>query len=255
VARGARLSLPPELPPKSLGTLNALSIKRHSLQSDLSAYCIDRYGSCHDLPRARDFLRSYACSFFDYLTKAYSDQISTWNWEAEIAEEAIENTLRCWANFGGAQPRAEQWIETLRAAIVQHVGHPLRGQTRTQLLAPSEYAKIGVDIEHASPLLAGIIAAHKSSKGKGISPTAAATQITKESRMGIEDRLKLLAEYKHATGNPSNKKIYSAHNSGIHKPEFYQWLDGRLPATSKTAKNFEAFLKSKRRPIPRKPTS
>jgi len=66
-------------------------------------------------------------------------------------------------------------------------------------------------------------------------------------------RERLFADYKEATGNPSNKRIYEAKNSGIHKPEFYEWLNGRLPVDSATAINFERFLKLKKPPTPRNP--
>jgi hypothetical protein len=69
----------------------------------------------------------------------------------------------------------------------------------------------------------------------------------------IASRECLLSEYKSATGNPSNKKIYEATNSGIHKPEFYKWLKGTLSPRSKTSRNFERFLGKKDRPSPRKP--
>lgn len=69
----------------------------------------------------------------------------------------------------------------------------------------------------------------------------------------IERRTRLLAEYKSATGNPSNRAIYTARNSGIHKPEFHRWLRGDLPASSQTLINFERFLRDKKHPIPRKP--
>lgn len=65
-------------------------------------------------------------------------------------------------------------------------------------------------------------------------------------------RRDLLAEYKSATGNPANKRIYEARNSGIHKPQFYQWRRGELPADSATSRNFERFLREKKPPIPRK---
>ncbi len=70
----------------------------------------------------------------------------------------------------------------------------------------------------------------------------------------VERRAALLSAYRSATG-AKDYHIYTARNSGIHKPEFYQWRDGRLPAKSKVTKRFESFLKAKRRPIPRKPTS
>ena len=71
----------------------------------------------------------------------------------------------------------------------------------------------------------------------------------------IEYRAKLLADYKSATGDPSNMRLYRAANSGIHKPDFYSWIKGTLPERSKVSKRFETFLKAKRLPIPRKPTS
>lgn len=65
-------------------------------------------------------------------------------------------------------------------------------------------------------------------------------------------REKLLNEYKTVAGNPSNRAIYIAKNSGINKPEFYAWLRGELPDSSLTTINFEKFLRSGKRPIPKK---
>lgn len=67
-----------------------------------------------------------------------------------------------------------------------------------------------------------------------------------------KQRRMLLEEYKNATGNPSNSRIYKARNSGIHKPEFYKWRDGILPSDSATAMSFERFLRERKPPIPRK---
>jgi hypothetical protein len=67
----------------------------------------------------------------------------------------------------------------------------------------------------------------------------------------VQRRRKLLDEYKNATGRPSNRKIYTSANSGIHKPQFHKWLKGELQATSKTSIQFERFLRGKKRPIPR----
>jgi len=66
-------------------------------------------------------------------------------------------------------------------------------------------------------------------------------------------RGKLLDDYKAAAGNPSNKRIYEARNSGIHKPDFYAWLKGELPQESAMSINLERFLRLKQRPIPRQP--
>jgi hypothetical protein len=67
-----------------------------------------------------------------------------------------------------------------------------------------------------------------------------------------ERRARLLAEYKSTTSNPSNKRIYEAKNSGIHKPDFYAWLKGDLSLESAMTINFERFLRLKKPPFPRK---
>jgi len=72
-------------------------------------------------------------------------------------------------------------------------------------------------------------------------------------RPEVDRRAALLAEYKTATKNPPNKRIYEARNPGIHKPEFYEWVNGTLPTESATAISFERFLREKKPPVPRKP--
>jgi hypothetical protein len=84
---------------------------------------------------------------------------------------------------------------------------------------------------------------------EAISPSEAKATIEAE----IRRREGLLAAYKSAMGNPSNKRIYEAGNSGVHKPEFYNWIKGKLSSDSATCINFERFLNDKRPPIPRKP--
>jgi hypothetical protein len=79
------------------------------------------------------------------------------------------------------------------------------------------------------------------------------TEMGRPSGDCVPRRMTLLSEYRSATGNPSNRKIYTARNSGINKPEFYAWLRGDLPDTSKTTINFDKFLHSKKRPIPKNP--
>ncbi len=65
-------------------------------------------------------------------------------------------------------------------------------------------------------------------------------------------RLKFLNDYKAQAGKPSSKRIYTARNSGINKPEFYEWLRGDLPDTSVTTIKFEKFLRKGSPPIPKK---
>lgn len=65
----------------------------------------------------------------------------------------------------------------------------------------------------------------------------------------VERRLRLLAEYTRATG-ATEHAIYSAagrHHS-CHKPEFYKWKRGELPAESETARSLERFLAAKQPP-------
>jgi hypothetical protein len=62
-----------------------------------------------------------------------------------------------------------------------------------------------------------------------------------------ERRSRLLARYKAATGVKANRAIYTADGS-VHKPEFYDWRSGQLPATSKTTQKLERFLNSNKPP-------
>jgi len=68
----------------------------------------------------------------------------------------------------------------------------------------------------------------------------------------VKRRRALLETYKAAAHVQSNKRIYEASNSGVHKPQFYQWLSGVLPADSSTTKNFERFLREQHQPIKRR---
>jgi hypothetical protein len=74
-------------------------------------------------------------------------------------------------------------------------------------------------------------------------------QAESEKSSVVAERERILSEYKAATGNPSNKLIYEADNSPIHKPEFYDWVKGDLKAASATCINFERFLRDKQPPI------
>lgn len=90
---------------------------------DLGSQCGDY--RCRDMSRAKDLLRSHTCSIFDTLTDFYSNKLNTWDWEQEIAEEAIQIAFTCWKTFG-VLPQADFSFESLRNSIAQHLGHPLR---------------------------------------------------------------------------------------------------------------------------------
>jgi hypothetical protein len=111
----------------------------------------------------------------------------------------------------------------------------------------SAFQRAGIDIASPVPL---VVTLHNAAQANRTD-----VQTTSPNETVIERREKLLADYKLATGNPPDMQIYRASNSGIHKPQFYQWRDGRLPANSKITKRFEAFLRAKKRPIPKSSTS
>ncbi len=86
-----------------------------------------------------------------------------------------------------------------------------------------------------------------SSRPLAIAPAVAPSTATPVTDLKTH-RQTLLDEYKRVTGVMENKAIYESHRSGIHKPAFYQWLRGDLPATSQTTIKFERFLAEKRPP-------
>jgi hypothetical protein len=103
------------------------------------------------MPLAKDLLRSHTCSIFDALKDAYSDKVNIWEWEQEIAEEAIGIVFACWRNFRDL-PTQEFSSDALRTDIATHVGHPLRsgplqkafvhpGTPITQVFVPPEINK------------------------------------------------------------------------------------------------------------------
>jgi len=111
----------------------------------------------------------------------------------------------------------------------------------------ADYAKAGVDLSSTSPLL--IAAVMQANVGQeSVTPLPPPSP---ESSL-VEQRKALLEAYKAKTG-ASNRKIYTARNSGIHKPQFSEWCNGILPNTSATTLNFERFLREQRPPVPRNP--
>ena len=56
-------------------------------------------------------------------------------------------------------------------------------------------------------------------------------------------RSRLLEEFQNATGLTKNRNVYAHSDCPIHKPQFYQWLNGRLSNDSTMTANFERFLR------------
>jgi hypothetical protein len=158
--------------------------------------------------------------------------------------ERISNTLDDIEGKGYYQSRSfahhdvgpEQLLATMRETIRKLIEKQLQGWISRPPLPPEVMRQM-----HGEP--------HRGAIRADVSQEPA----TVESE--VDRRAKLLAEYKLATGNPPDLRLYTASNSGIHKPEFYQWRDGRLPAKSRVTKRFEAFLKAKKKPIPKNPTN
>jgi hypothetical protein len=142
------------------------------------------------------------------------------------------------------EPRAETATSSLST------GQSASETERIQL--PLEPKKIG-----RPPSIPAERKIESTSGPEASSPGDQLSQIDPQHRLDANDdvarRQQLLADYRAATGQPSNQSIYSAKNSGIHKPQFYQWLRGDLPASSQTTMNFERFLAEKKPPIRKKP--
>ncbi len=128
-----------ELPPKSTTTLALLNKKRQRIDEELRP-CRGTY-SWNDERRALDVLRTYVCDIYDCLKETYSLKVSSWEWEQEIAEEAINVTLGCWKSYNlGAH--YSQLIEPLRRAVVLHIGHSLRSGSLQQPSTTSQAAAV-----------------------------------------------------------------------------------------------------------------
>lgn len=112
------------LPPKSLSTQSTLERERSQLSHAIRTRCMSDYG-CHDMSLAKDLLRSHTCSIFDTLKSFYSNKVSIWEWEHEIAEEAIQIAFACWKNFRDL-PVGDFSSDDLRRDIALYIGRPLR---------------------------------------------------------------------------------------------------------------------------------
>lgn len=217
---------------------------------------------CHDMPLAKDLLRSHTCNIFDTLIEAYRKKIDVSLWEKEIADEAIQISFAVWNNFT-ALPVGDFSSEALRRTIVQHLGRPLRPGPIQMAIPKDPDANLpGVSpkIQYPFPLPPSAFAilptdpplvqmATKVASAAPQPPVMEAKSPAPDSL--IEQRRALIEAYIAKTG-ASLHKIYTASNSGIHKPEFYKWRDGTLPNSSSTTINFERFLRNQKPPIPRK---
>ncbi len=219
-----------------MSTLSSLSVKRMQLSGELSSHCISDHRGCYDLALAKDFLRSYVCSFYEILKKDYGEKIFTWDWELQIAEEAIQITLQVWSSFE-VIPLAPTWVETLKSAVVQHVGHPLRTHGAPVHLPPSSaYAASGIDIASASPLMImAMDAAQRAAALGGGTETA-----------DPSNRIALRDAYRRAFPDVKIADIIWAAKQT--RREWTRWITGKVKDGLKPDRSFKHVLTSGKSP-------
>jgi hypothetical protein len=243
------------LPPLTPAELSSRDFQEMKLNGELSGCW---HGEDSDVRRALDLLRTYVVVIFEMQLKVYRAHSSySTLWIPKIMEESISRVARCLRNHSNDSP--SNLLQVLGDTLLYHMRtHPMlvnhADLMRTFPPPPLLGNQASGYAASESPLLMYVqeqqMAAAQIPENASGKSTQAAPDLSEAER-----RANLLAEYKKATGNPSNRKIYMAQNSSIHKPEFYQWKNGNLPANSRATMRFEAFLKSRRKPIPRNPTS
>jgi hypothetical protein len=225
-------SLPP-LPPQSFEALREVGV--------IEDYVQDALWDCGDNPeKASRIPRTGVVESLNVQMDYYSslpNYHSVWN--LEVAGKTIDALIALTPPLTlGEQCRGEL-LRTAVAHLIQRLGAT---KNRTATAAPPK--PVLVPSEPASP---------SQQKSTPNVQGSVAESVKVGNNEDIARRSKLLYEYEAATRNPSNKQIYEARNSRIHKPEFYQWVNGTLPANSATTANFERFLREKKPPIPKKP--
>jgi hypothetical protein len=194
------------LPPKSLSTQSTLERERSELSRAIRTRCMNDYG-CHDMPLAKDLLRSHTCSIFDTLKSFYSNKISIWEWEQEIAEEAIQIVFACWKNFRDL-PVGDFSSDDLRRDIALYIGRPLRsGPLRIPVPVPPV---------SESPLLTMAKAAARGAQQKAVPSVAAKLKVLK--------RRSRLSAQKIADGISVDLRTVQRHLSGTVFPRDAQIL-------------------------------
>ncbi|HLK18092.1 MAG TPA: hypothetical protein VKT81_04015 [Bryobacteraceae bacterium] len=190
--------------------------------------------------QARHYLDQEGCcehwiELIEFYTRQAMNSLALTNGFPDQYKEMLDSELRQEALKG----KVEEWKEKVRALLER------------SLLARSRAvsAHLEATMEHAREVLAELEAPIQATQEISNKPTEIQPATTDERAR----RAALLADYKLATKHPSNRKIYTARNSGIHKPEFYDWINAILPKTSQTCVNFERFLEEKKPPVARTP--
>ena len=184
------------------------------------------------------------------------DEHANWLLEDTLSQARRKDPKAAPADFPFFSPEDLENIENhLKLELVRMVAH-YKGVAASRVVEVIERRNamdIGAatEVEVAASADDAVNETEPATLDDGREPVA---ELQIETQLGeVARRERLLADYKQGAGNPSNKRIYEARNSSIHKPQFYEWLRGDLPATSETTINFERFLREKKSPIPRTP--
>lgn len=203
--------------------------------------CIARY-QCHDLRLAKDVLRTYTCSIYDTLQREYNGRVAIWQCEEQIADEAIHIVLSCWSNFN-VSPPASQWREQLFDTVVQHVGHPLRSIETSTGKQASAYARAGIDMASAAPLvhkLDAMAQAKRAGEQQASRPVDKTGTVEPSSRKALFDSYRLII--------PGAGIMDICWAAEQHYREWARWLKGELKDGSKPDRAFRHVLTSGKDP-------
>jgi hypothetical protein len=185
------------------------------------------------------YLHSYALELFNEEFNRYpNDQQCSARWAQKLAERVEARIIRRIGELEASQSSG---------MVLMNLGY--HGVTQPEMRETIRVCLKGLIEEKLLPEPQK----QEAASTKTLRPAESKEPAIAPAPSEIERRKTLLAEYKAATGDPSDYQLFNAQNSGLHKPEFYRWLKGTLSAHSRTAQNFERFLREKKLPIPRKP--
>jgi hypothetical protein len=197
-------------------------------------------------------LAEYACALFDVEAKRYHNQPQLPTWLKKLSGRTEHLVMTHLAEM--QKPGALDFGSITKGSLTYHATwEQMRKAINEALSAHAiEFAERSATSQSASPSVP-VPTLPKSDGKPEARPLGSNTEVTQHEGDEKKRRRALLDEYRAATGKPSNRRIYQARNSGIHKPQFYEWIKGVLSNESETSKNFERFLREKKPPTPRKP--
>lgn len=206
-----------------------------------------------DAERAEKLARAYVIEIFNTIRTFYRMKVGyRAEWLPEIVHEAVYRTLTVYK--GHRALGISQMGNIARDTVMDYLRNTSNSEhARSEFNIAFMLTQIPAPQPDDAPLLR--MAKEEARRTLTPNPQLEAVPVP-DANNGtvICRRIALLDEYKRATG-ANDYQIYNAQNSPIHKPDFYHWKNGKLPEKSKTAKDFEAFLKAKKRPIRKSPTS